>query len=150
MSVSIDSNIAANIFPIADSYANSTGGQLFNVSDANRTADDQASAMYNNYQNDTAPSYKNVALEQQIHDAYTQGVDDKESHDAIVSDMAKVIQDAMDQGNYISDHLTGDAFDVSKVDAHGNPINLSKLQAAATAQGYTVLIEANHYHLQPK
>lgn len=147
--VQVDPGVSGTLFGIADDYSGANNGGMVIVTSSQRTATQQADAMFNNYQNNSTTTYRDTTLEQQIHDAYTNGVDAGETRDQVVHDMATIIQDAADRGEFISAHLTGQAIDVRLTDSNGNPIDFNKLQAAANAHGYRVIKEGNHYHLQP-
>jgi phage-related protein len=134
---------------IASAYFDETGADI-TVTDGTRTAEDQASAMYNNLENGEDFSlYKDQAAAQEIKDAYDEAIDADKSKEEAIKDMTGVIQDQIERGVYISNHLEekGDrAFDVRINDMTTD--QRDAFQKAAENVGAKVINEGDHFHVQ--
>ncbi len=126
-----------------DSIKASTGYEIY-VTSGRRGPDRQAAAMYDNYANGTAPTYRDQVSEGQIRAAYTAGRNNGQSKAETVRDMAAVIQGQVDNGIYISRHLRAKSLDIatppaSVIEAIRNDPNVR-----------SVLVEDDHIHIDFK
>ena len=90
-------------------------GEDFTVISGARDSRGQADAMFHNWKVGQNPFavYRDTQRLEEILDAYNEGLDSGESDEQIIERMAAVIEKWRRQGIYISNHLTGRAFDVS-------------------------------------
>ena len=142
--------IAADVAEVADAYHAATGKKL-TITDGVRSVAEQASDIYAKIQADGAKKvkilYMNKTLIQEIIDAYNS---EKTKADQI-SAMTKTIQNQVDQGEYVSKHLIGDAVDIQSLGLTAK--QKTALRNAAERAGGTLVNETGsaagpHYHLQ--
>jgi LysM repeat protein len=126
-----------------DNIKASTGYEIY-VTSGRRGPERQAAAMYDNYADGTPPTYRDQVSEGQIRDAYIAGRNNGQSKAETVRDMAAVIQRQVDNGIFISRHLSAKALDIatpptSVIAAIRNDPNVR-----------SVLVENDHIHIDFK
>jgi LysM repeat protein len=126
-----------------DNIKASTGYEIY-VTSGRRGPERQAAAMYDNYADGTPPTYRDQVSEGQIRDAYIAGRNNGQSKAETVGDMAAVIQRQVDNGIFISRHLSAKALDIatppaSVIEAIRNDPNVR-----------SVLVENDHIHIDFK
>jgi LysM repeat protein len=126
-----------------DNIKASTGYEIY-VTSGRRGPERQAAAMYDNYADGTPPTYRDQVSEGQIRDAYIAGRNNGQSKAETVGDMAAVIQRQVDNGIFISRHLSAKALDIatpptSVIAAIRNDPNVR-----------SVLVENDHIHIDFK
>ncbi len=128
-----------------DLYYQRTGRDL-TVTSGRRTPQGQAQAMYDNLQSNSTPHYSNQAAFHQIVEAYDDAVATGAGQQATINAMARVIEDQVSQGVYISAHLAGDAVDIRSRDMSDEEQRI--LEQVATSVGARPIIETSNIHLQ--
>jgi hypothetical protein len=148
--VVLPEDIASKVVEVADAYHAATGKKL-TITDGVRGVAEQASAIYKKIVADGATAvktlYANKTLIQEIIDAYNSA---KTKADRI-SAMTTTIQNQVDQGQYISKHLIGDAVDIQSRGLTAK--QKTALRNAAENAGGKLVNETGsaagpHYHLQ--
>ena len=144
-SVVVPSTIEAKVKEMAEAYYKSKTQALV-LTDGERSAANQATAMLNKLKSDGEAKVKNLykatALTQEVVDAWKSKTSEAEQLTA----MTDAIQKQIDAGKYISNHLQN-----KSVDVRSGGIDKAELEKAVTAAGGTLLDEtdtkAPHYHL---
>jgi hypothetical protein len=144
--VTLAPDAATSFGTIADDYFEATGQKL-TITDGSRDTQDQAQVMFNRLENDTLASYKNKDAENEIRDAYNEGKEAGKSNDEIVADMKSVIDQQVENGVYISNHLQDGAVDVRSHDMTPEQ-RQAFIDAVTNATGRPPLVEGDHYHVE--
>jgi LysM repeat protein/GH24 family phage-related lysozyme (muramidase) len=136
-------SVVAPANKLYDNIKAATGYEIY-VTSGRRGPERQAAAMYDNYADGTPPTYRDQVSEGQIRAAYTAGRNSGQSRAETIRDMAAVIQRQVDNGIFISRHLSSKALDIatppaSVIAAIRNDPNVR-----------SVLVENDHIHIDFK
>ncbi len=131
---------------IADEYNRLTGKKV-TITDTNRTPKDQAERVYDKIKKGEAGIYTQKNLLGEVKTAYKAGVAKRETPKQITDRMAKVIQDQVNKGQYISRHLIGEGVDVRSRDMSTKEKESFK-EVVKNIGGASVLKEDDHFHIQ--
>ncbi|WP_333571707.1 LysM peptidoglycan-binding domain-containing protein [Sphingomonas sp.] len=128
-----------------DSVQAATGFSI-HVTSGRRGPDRQASAMYNNFADNSSPRYANQAAFNEVRDAYLSGKRAGLGRAAIVDRMANVLQRQADRGVLISRHMSDRALDIRMPPAANRQAVVAAMRDNPAVQ--SVGIEDDHLHVQ--
>jgi hypothetical protein len=133
---------------IAKDFLDRTGKQML-ITSTYRNPQGQAAAMYPKFEANKVDDYKNKAALRDIQDAYDDGKAAGLSKSQIIDRMGQQIQNQVDQGVYISNHMVGAG---QAIDAHTNDLSNGEkaaLAAAIKAGGAKLHMEGKpqHFHI---
>lgn len=145
--VEMGSELEEKVGELADAYHEATGKDIV-VTDGNRSAAGQASAIYNKLEKgeDVVALYKNKDAIREIKKAYDDAREEGKSETGTRADMQAVIEKQVKSGTYISRHLSGKGVDVRSRDMSED--DKREFRKAAESAGFSVLEESDHLHLQ--
>jgi hypothetical protein len=141
--VNIPPAMAPLLLQLSLLYFNTSGGRL-HITDALRSPEEQAGAMYNNLRTYGVPhvlgTYGWGKAASDIVEAYRPLSGDQRR---ATREMARVIRAQVKAGVYVSDHLRGRAFDIRLSSAR-----VSVLAAVVQKMGGQLVREPDHYHVE--
>lgn len=139
--------VADKMKDIAAEYNRLTGKSL-TITDGNRNATEQAYMMIRQIRKGKIGIYRNKQAAAEVKGAYDKAVAGGKSDRQIAADIAKVIQNQINNGTYISPHLRNKGADVRFYDM--SAAERSAFRQAANKFGGEVVIENDHFHVQFK
>jgi len=146
--VAISAEVEAVLHRIAGSFHLATGKPLF-VTSGTRTPASQAAAMYVLLSKGSDLSlYKDQAAAQAIRTLFLAGQQAEQDKAQILAAMTAALEEQVNQGTYLSQHLTGRAVDIRNRDMTPQ----EKATFEQIARGFAALVLEEeippHYHLQ--
>jgi hypothetical protein len=110
--IDLPTEVIAKANSLSDSVYLATGRRI-HVTSGRRPPHRQASAMYDNYRNDThPPTYANRVAEAEVHRAFQIGQKNKLSRDQTVLAMTIILEKQVQRGVYLSPHMRSNAIDI--------------------------------------
>ena len=103
--------------------------------------------MYDNLQRNDGPTYSNRVAYDEIVKTYDDAVTAGASKQVAVDAMARVIEDQVSRGVYISDHLTGDAVDIRCRDMSDEQRDAFEEAVDDVLGPRHWILESDHYHV---
>lgn len=141
--VNIPSAMEPLLHQLSQLYFDTAGGRL-HITDAMRSPEEQAKAMYNNLRafgsSHVLSTYGWSRAASEIVGAYDPKSRD---HRKMTAEMARIIRAQVKAGIYVSDHLRGRAFDIRLSSAR-----LAILNSIVRRMGGEMVREPDHYHVE--
>lgn len=138
--------VRAKMSQIADEYFKRTGKDLV-ITDGNRTPHDQAERIYDKILLHDENIYTNKKALAEIKAAYNEGAKRGESREQNVGRMRRVIKNQVNEGIYISKHLSGQGADV-RIKLMSSTDREAFRQSVAKIGGARILNEGDHWHIE--
>jgi HK97 family phage portal protein len=119
-------------------------GKSFTVISGLRSSHKQANAMYVKFSSGSLGNdYRNKTARAQIYNVYVTGQHSKQAPAATIAQMRQIIDKQVQQGTYISLHMTGRAIDIRTKGKGYTASDKAHLRAAAASQG-------GQFHPEPR
>lgn len=141
----ITAGTVARTNALYDSVLAETGHAL-HVTSGRRGPERQAAAMYDNFADNSSPTYRNRAAFNEVRAAYISGREAGLGRAAIVDRMADVLQAQVDRGVFISRHMSDRAIDIRMPPAGSRAAVVAAIRDNPAVQ--SVGVEDDHLHIQ--